>query len=266
MTESITSPQNSRIKNAVKLRDRRSRTKQGRTIVDGAREIERAFAAGVEIVELFVCADRCSPHATQVVEQAKAVDTQTLEVAPLVFDKLAFGDRDEGVVAVATTPNPSLDELSELNPSLVVVLERVEKPGNIGAIIRSADGAGASALVVADAGTDLFNPNTIRASLGLIFSFPVYAATSQASLQWLRQHNFQILTAVVDAQQNCYKMDYTNPTAFVLGNEASGLSRSWQVQGTTGISVPMLGQGDSLNVSVSAAILLYEAQRQRTSN
>ena len=260
----ITSLQNPRVKAAVRLRDRRHREKQGRIRIDGARELLRAIRAGVSLVEVFVCEPLCqAAEARQVLAELPECGAEILEVAAAVFEKLAFGDRLEGVVGVAAMPRPTLSDLTLPQDALVAVLEGVEKPGNVGAVLRSADAAGVSALVVADGRTDLYNPNAIRASLGTIFTMPVCTATVEETLDWLGGHELAIYAARVDGSQLYTDVDYRGPAAIVLGSEAEGLTAAWTAAGVTPIRLPMLGAADSLNVSATAAVLFYEALRQR---
>jgi TrmH family RNA methyltransferase len=182
-----------------------------------------------------------------------------------VYAKLAFGERVEGIVAVAHMPTRTLDTIKLPAAPLVAVIEAIEKPGNLGAILRTADAAGASAVLVADAGTDLFNPNAIRASQGVIFHLPLAAATTGEILAWLRAHQLHIFAARVDGAIDYRAADYGPPSAIVLGSEDRGLSDAWRAADITAIRLPMLGAGDSLNVSVTAGVLLYEALRQRES-
>ncbi len=181
-----------------------------------------------------------------------------------MFEKLAFGARAEGVVAVAATPQASLADLVLRENDLVVVLEGVEKPGNVGAVLRSADATGAGAVIVADGRTDLFNPNAIRASLGTIFTVPVAEASSRETLEWLRRRGFSILAARVDGSVVYTEADFKGAAAIVLGSEADGLTDVWSGEGIEALRLPMLGVADSLNVSVTAAVVLYEAVRQRS--
>jgi TrmH family RNA methyltransferase len=261
----ITSLQNPRVKAAVRLRDRRHREKQGRIRMDGARELLRAIRAGVTLVEVFVCKPLCqSDDAGQVLAELSECGVEILEVAEPVFEKLAFGDRAEGVVGVAETPKPTLSDLTLPQNPLVAVLEGVEKPGNVGAVLRTADAAGVSALVVAGGRTDLYNPNAIRASLGTIFTMPVCTATAEETLDWLRGHELAIYAARVDGSVLYTEVDYRPPTAIVLGSEAEGLTTAWTAADVTSIRLPMRGVADSLNVSATAAVLFYEAFRQRS--
>jgi len=264
-TLTITSLQNPRVKSAVKLRTGRGRAEQDRIVVDGVREISRALSAGVELIEAFVCPEACGKEARDLVTALSSRAVKMLTITPAVFEKLAFGKRAEGLVAIAQTPHTSLDDIDLRDEPLVAVLEDVEKPGNVGAVLRSADAAGVSALVVADGRTDLYNPNAIRASLGAIFSLPVCAAASVQTLTWLRRHGMRIFATRVDGT-TCYTdVSFRGPCAIVLGNETEGLSDLWRADDITALSLPMLGAVDSLNVSTTAAVLFYEALRQRSS-
>jgi RNA methyltransferase, TrmH family len=261
----ITSVQNPRVKDAARLRDRRHRERQGRFLIDGAREILRALQAGIKLEQLFVCEAQCrSDEADQALGRARSNGVEILPVTPQVFGKLAFGDRAEGILAVAATPRSMLADLPALVPELLVaVLAGVEKPGNIGAVLRTADAAGVSAVILADPRTDLFNPNAIRASLGTIFTVPIAVATAAETLAWLREKQCRILTTRVEARLTYSEAEYRGPTAIVLGSEAQGLSGDWTGADIVPVRVPMLGIADSLNVSATAAVLFYEALRQR---
>lgn len=265
MALQITSTTNPRVKAAAKLRDRSGRNDQGRIIIDGVREISLALASGLELTELFYFPELCRDEAhTELLGAARKAKASLLEVTPQVMEKLAYGQRVEGVVAVAVTPRRTLADLKLSENALVAVVEGVEKPGNLGAILRTADAAGVAALIVADGGTDLYNPNAIRASLGAIFTVPVATAASAATLDWLRQSRFRILAARVDATTNYTTADCRGRTALLLGSEAHGLSDLWQGADITPIRLPLLGQIDSLNLSATAAVLFYEALRQRS--
>lgn len=261
----ITSAQNPRVKLAARLRDGRQRQRQGRIVIDGARELIRAIQSGLPLIEAFACRELChSDDSRQALALLRSTDAELLWVTPIVFAKLAYGERSDGVVAIGPTPQRALDDLVLPDRPLVAVLEGVEKPGNVGAVLRSADGAGLSALIVADGRTDLFNPNAIRASLGTIFTVPVCEATSAETLAWLRRHGLRIFAARVDASLDYSAADFHGPAAIVLGSEAAGLSAAWQSADVTAIKIPMRGAADSLNVSATAAVLFYEALRQRT--
>ncbi|TWU29659.1 TrmH family RNA methyltransferase [Bythopirellula polymerisocia] len=260
----ITSRQNERVKHAAKLRDARQRTKQGRFIIDGVREIGRALDAGIGLAEVFLCPQMCSsPAAQELLSRLDHSGAVVAEVTGDVFEKLAFGGRSDGVVVVANTPDRNIDSLELPANALVVVLERLEKPGNVGAILRSADGVGVDAVIVVDPQTDLFNPNTIRASVGTVFSRQIYTATTEQTLARLRHWGVCLFAARPEAELIYTEIDFSQSTAIVLGSEATGLSSAWQQADVKGIRLPMKGIADSLNVSTTAAVLLYEARRQR---
>jgi TrmH family RNA methyltransferase len=263
--QEITSRQNPRVKEAAKLRDGRQRAKQDRFIIDGVREIGRALDAGIEFLEVFICPPLCGSlpgeNLGQRLDDSGAV---VAEVTAEVFEKLAFGERSDGVVVVAATPHRGIDQLELPAEPLIAVLEGLEKPGNVGAILRSADGAGVDAVIVADPQTDLFNPNTIRASVGTVFGKNVCVASVEETLKWLRAANVTIVATRPDAEGLYTAVDFRKGTALVLGSEAHGLSDAWKQAEITGVRLPMEGIADSLNVSTTAAVLFYEARRQRT--
>lgn len=261
----VTSPKNPRVRAAAALRDRRTRDEAGLTLVDGSRELARAMAGGAEVVEVFVDATRLDAEGRDAVAAARGRGAAFVPVTGPVLDRLAFGDRAEGVVAVARIPDLSLERLVLPADPLVVVLEGVEKPGNLGAVLRSADGAGADAVIAADPRTDLYNPNAVRASLGTIFAVPLAAGPSVAVRDDLLARGIRLVAARVDATASYTEVDLRGPVAIVLGSEADGLTDAWSGPAITPIRLPMLGVADSLNVSIAAAVLLYEARRQRDS-
>ena len=261
----LTSLTNPRVKAAVRLRDRREREATGLTIVDGPRELLRALEGGVEVAEAFVCDELVrSDEAREAV--GRLATTGFTSVSEAVIGKLAFGDRSDGVVAIVRSPSTSLEALIAALPAepLVVVVEAVEKPGNLGAILRTADGAGVDAVIAADARTDLFNPNAIRASLGTIFALPVAAGPSVAVLEALAGLGVRLVAARVDAERAYTEADLRGALGLVLGSEAEGLHSAWDDPRVEPVRIPMRGAADSLNVSVAAAVLLYEALRQRS--
>jgi TrmH family RNA methyltransferase len=261
---SLTSPSNPRVKAVVRLRDRAERERTGQTVVDGAREVGRAIAGGVELVEAFVCEPLAiGDEARAALDALGSAGTGWTPVSEVVLEKLAFGNRVDGIVTVVRPRRLSLVDLALPSDPIVAVVEGVEKPGNLGAIIRSADGAGLDAVIAADARTDVFNPNAVRASLGTIFALPVLAAATGDVLVWLREQGLRIVTARVDATTDYFDADLTGPLAIVLGSEAAGLRADWAGAGIQPVRLPMLGSGDSLNVSATAAVLFYEAVRQR---
>jgi RNA methyltransferase, TrmH family len=265
----IESASNPRVKAALRLRERRGRDATGLTLVDGGREALRAMEAGAVVESAFVCppllATREAKRVAEKLSQSfgpfgAAIDYA--EVSERAFERLAYGDRADGVVLVVRAPRADLAEIQLPPDPIVVVTEDVEKPGNVGAILRSADAVGASA-VIAVGGTDLFNPNVIRASVGTVFTVPVAAASAEATAAWLREHGVRIVASRVDATRLHIEADLRGPLAIVLGNEAAGLSDAWRSADVEAVRLPMAGVADSLNVSVAAAVLLYEAWRQR---
>jgi RNA methyltransferase, TrmH family len=260
----ITSRQNVRVKEAAKLRLSRQRERQGRLVIDGARELLRAMDAGVEMVEGFICEPLLrDEEARQAAERLRQTRAVMATVAEEVFEKLCYGERTGGVLAIATIPERTLAQIKLPASPLVVIIEGVEKPGNVGAILRSADGAGVDAVIVADPRTDLYNPNTIRASLGTVFDRNVCTATGEETRAWLRQLELTAFAARPDAELLYTDVDYRPAVAIVLGSEAAGLSDRWAGSDIVGVRLPMRGIADSLNVSATAAVLFYEAQRQR---
>ncbi len=265
----IDSPANPRVKAAIGLRERRDREATGLTLIDGGRECLRAMEAGAVIETAFVCrplvASREAKRVVEKVEQSfgpHGAPIELVEVGERAFARLAFGDRSDGVVLVARIPERTLRDLVLPAAPLILVTEDVEKPGNVGAILRSADAVGAHA-VIAVGGTDLYNPNVIRSSIGTVFSMQVAAATAAEVEAWLRAAGIRIVASRVDASDLHVDADLTGPVAIVLGSESDGLSDAWRGADIGAIRLPMLGAADSLNVSAAAAVLLYEAWRQR---
>ena len=222
----ITSLANPRVKAANALRDRRERDRSGLTLVDGARELRRALDAGVDVVEAFVCEPLLAgPDARAALDRLRVNGTTVHPTSEKVFARLAFGERAEGLVGVVRIPGTALQDLRLPDHPLVVVVEAVEKPGNLGAILRSADGAGADAVIAASPRTDLFNPNAIRASAGTIFSVPLAAGTTEETLEWLAAQRIRVVIARVDAEQRHTDADLTGPVALVVGAESGGSLR-----------------------------------------
>ena len=256
----ITSVQNARIKHVVALQQKSSlRREEGLFVVEGQREIEHCFACGYEIVELFTVDGLRFTD-----DYAKGLSPTV--VSPQVYEKMAYRGSTEGVIAVAKTRSHSLQDLQFKNEHpLVVVLESVEKPGNLGAILRTAEAAGIDAVIVCDPLTDLYNPNLIRASIGGVFCVPTAVCDSKACIAFLKERGIRILTAQLQDSYEYYDYDMRRATAIVMGTESTGLTDQWRKAADVHIRIPMLGRLDSLNVSVSAAILMYEAVRQRNS-
>ena len=251
---SITSLQNEQVKRVVLLQQKSAeRRRQGLFVVEGQRELQHCIAAGYEIEAVYYCPDLCEAPA----------GVPTVSVSREVYGKIAYRDTTEGVVAVARVRALRLDDLRLPANPLVVVLERVEKPGNLGAVLRSADAAAVDAVIVCDPLTDLYNPNLIRSSIGAIFTVPCVACTSTECIAFLKERGIAILTAQLQDSHLYYNTDMCGGTAIVMGTESTGLSQQWRDAADAHIRIPMLGALDSLNVSASAAILMFEAVRQR---
>ena len=261
--ERIESLQNQRLKDVVALQGKSAlRRERGLFVVEGRREAERALAAGFAIEQLFFCEDIIPVSEVQALIDAAP---QAFSLSKAAYSKIAYREGTEGVVALFKTRYLALDNLSARRDSLVIVLESVEKPGNLGAILRSADASGADAVIVCDPLTDIFNPNVVRASTGAIFTTPVVACPSSEAAEWLAANGFKIVTAQLQDSKVYYDVDFTVATALVFGTESTGLSDFWREKSDAKIMIPMMGKMDSLNVATSVAILSYEALRQKQS-
>ena len=269
MMEQITSIQNPKIKLLAALQQKSSeRRKAGLFVVEGRQELEHCIAAGYDVDSVFFCPELLD-HGVGSADPVFAVNygtgVRTFAVTRAVYEKIAYRGSTEGVMAEVRTKNLRLDDLQLGDRPLVVVLESVEKPGNLGAILRSADASGVDAVVVCDPLTDLYNPNIIRSSVGAAFTVPCVACSSDECIRFLKARGIQILTAQLQDSRLYYDTDMTVPTAIVMGTEHDGLTDFWRQAADAHIRIPMLGRIDSLNVSVSAAILMFEAVRQRQS-
>lgn len=253
----ISSVQNPRVKAVVTLQQKSAeRRRTGLFVVEGRRELEHCMEAGMDVKEVFVCEEMDGWN-----DEMRGL--MVTEVTRAVYEKMAYRGGTEGVIAVVKSEERRLEELKLRENPLIVVVEHVEKPGNLGAILRSADAAGADAMVVCDPLTDIWNPNLIRSSIGAVFTVPCVACGSEECIRFLKAHGIQILTAQLQDSELYYDVDMKGGTAIVMGTEATGLTEAWRQAADAHIRIPMLGRLDSLNVSVSAAILLYEAVRQR---
>ncbi len=258
----ITSLQNERIKHLLLLQQKSAvRRQEGLFVVEGQRELLHCINAGYEVQTIFADCEKCG-------DDLKNIPTdgiEVVEVSSRVYEKIAYRGSTEGMVAVVKTRQHTLKDLENRmgeNP-LYIVLESVEKPGNMGAILRSADAAGVDGVIICDPLTDLYNPNLVRASIGAAFTVPTVACTSEECIAWLKEKGIQILTAQLQDSSLYYDTDMKRPTAIVMGTEATGLTTQWREAADRHIRIPMCGKLDSLNVSVSSAILMFEAVRQR---
>ena len=267
--ESITSAQNPKIKTLLELQEKsKARRRTGLFVVEGRRELQHCIEAGFEPHTLFICRDIITEKELDrilgaIEENFTGMMCPIIELSRQIYDKIAYRGGTEGIIAELHCKDMSLESLELKENPLVVVLESVEKPGNLGAVLRSADASGADAVIVCDPLTDLYNPNLIRSSIGAIFTVPVATATSEDAIRWLKERNIRIYTAQLQDSEWYYDTDMTGGTAIVMGTEATGLTDVWRKAADAHIKIPMLGRLDSLNVSVSAAILMFEAVRQR---
>ena len=255
----ITSPQNPRLKKAMRLHASRGRKQQSRIIIFGQREIGRAINAGVNVVEIFV--------EDSVVDLAQPLvvhlpNCEFFSISEAFMQRLQFGDRSEGLVAIAERPETDLSDFPT-DRKAIIVLEQVEKPGNLGAIVRSIDACGNGGLILSDPKCDAFHPNAIRSSTGATFDLPIATGTNEAVQSWLTKQGYCVLTAFLEDAQDFFAQTLDGKVAIVLGNEANGLTDAWRGSDFQPVKLPMHGIADSLNVSVTASVMLYEAMRQR---
>ena len=258
----ITSTHNPKVKSLLSLEKPRERRKQQLFIIEGKKEIGLALEAGYRIGNLFYCVD-LFPETD--LKSLGIEDKFLVPVTQEVFDKIAIRENSGGVIAVAEMKAHRLDEI-KLSPNpLVLILESVEKPGNLGAILRTADAAGIDAVIICDPQTDFYNPNVIRSSLGCVFTKTIASATSEEAIEWLKKNKINIFGTYLKASRPYYEIDFTKPSAIVLGTEATGLSDAWVKNSDANIIIPMQGKIDSMNVSNAAAVVVFEAVRQRGS-
>jgi len=260
--EKITSLQNPKIKNIAKLSKNKERKEQNLFIIEGARELSLALMAGYEIDSVFVCPELFVktdyPDVLHTIPENKL-----FEVSEAVFEKIAYREGSDGLLTLATPKKHLLEDLDLSENPFIIVLEAVEKPGNLGAILRTADAAKVDAVIICDPATDLYNPNAIRSSIGCLFTVQTAVCTSQEALNFLHKKQIKTFAAELQASQWYQDTDFTNPSAIIMGTEAEGLTDFWLDKSDCRIKIPMRGKIDSLNVSVSTAVLTFEAMRQR---
>jgi len=260
----LTSLQNPRVKAVVGLRQRTDRDEHGEMIIEGYRELKRALDNKHLPKVLFICPDFfMGTNEPALIEQCQQAGAELFECTKPVFEKISYRDRPEGLLAIAPQVKWSLSDLVLPENPLLVVAEAIEKPGNLGTILRSADAAGVNAVIICDRCTDINNPNVVRASTGTLFAIPVVEATSDEVLAWLHKNKIQILAATPHTELEYYAVDLKKGTALVVGTEQYGLTDKWMNAADLKVRIPMLGQADSLNVAAATTILLYEAVRQR---
>jgi TrmH family RNA methyltransferase len=256
----ITSLQNPRVKHIVRLRDdKRQRREDGLMLVEGYDEIQLALAAGYKPRTLLSAPELAT-------RQIAAIDAESITVNRAVFEKMSYRENPDGWLAIFPIPRTALDDLKLSQSPLVIVAESVEKPGNLGAILRTADAAHVDALLVCDPRVDLWNPNVVRASRGAVFSVPVVESENASALEWLKTRKMRVLAATPSANVLYSDVDLSRPVAIAVGTEDEGLSEFWMSNADLKIKIPMMGKVNSLNVSVSTALLVYEAVRQRSAS
>ncbi|MDY0779679.1 RNA methyltransferase [Tenacibaculum sp. IB213877] len=260
--KTITSIQNSYIKELLKLQEKsRERKKKGLFLVEGQREISLILKGNYSIDTVLIVSDIFSDD--ELLSQIPS-SVQKIEITKDVYQKLAYRDSTEGIIAIVKAKDFSLQNIqfTTKNP-LVLVMEGIEKPGNIGAMLRTADAANVDAVLIADPKSDIFNPNIIRSSVGCVFTNQIATGTSEEIISFLQANNINIYSATLQNSNEYYKEDYTKPSAIVVGTEATGLTQIWREKATQNINIPMQGEIDSMNVSVACAIVVFEAKRQR---
>jgi RNA methyltransferase, TrmH family len=264
MIQGITSLQNPLIKKVQRLQEKsRERRQQGLFVAEGRREVSLALSCGYHAQAIFICQEIFDQDVSYPVDIEKIPQRNIYQLSTQVYNKIAYRNDLEGIIMLGKIPDHSLQQLKTGKNPLVVILEKVEKPGNLGAILRSCDAAGTDAIIICEPATDIYNPNTIRASLGCIFSNQIATASVEEVVQWLKNSRIISFAASPEAKEEYDIQDYTKPTALVFGSESQGLSEHLMNALEKKIRIPMMGSIDSLNVSVSAAIMLFEAVRQR---
>jgi TrmH family RNA methyltransferase len=264
--EIITSLQNPRLKRLVKLRDRRPRDEEQAFLVEGYREVRRALEKNITLAELYSSKEWfLGVNEPALLEQAEAAGAKLFELSKEAFAKVAYRERPDGLLAVAPQWSRTLADLKLSAAPFLLVVEAIEKPGNLGTILRSADAAGCDAVIVCDPVTDLFNPNVVRASTGVLFSVPCVVGESTAVHAWLKGHGIRTVATTPAAEALYSDSDLRGPLAIVMGSEQYGLSDFWLKNSDLPVRIPMAGQADSLNVAMAALITLFEAVRQRGS-
>lgn len=260
----ITSSHNSTLKEARKLMERRHRDQTDRFLIEGYRELLRAQSARFPIETLFICPSLfLGINEEELIEGYEKQGVEIISCIEKTFRMLSYRDRPDGLIAIAEQRHLTLDDLPKKASPLYLIAESIEKPGNLGTILRSADAAGADGVIVCDRCTDLFNPNVVRASVGTLFTVPVVEAAGEEALQWLQDNQIAIVAATPSAQKNYTEVDLTRGVAIAVGTEQFGLSRQWMEQASIQVKIPMHGVADSLNVAMATTLLLYEVVRQR---
>lgn len=263
----IESPQNNHVKNLVKLRDRKHRNRQDKFIIEGLRELEHAIDSDYPVITVYYCPELFpSELHPEFIKRLQAnSDLQLIRMHSSAFNKGCFREGPDGLIAISETKEISLSSLQLGKNSTLLVLEGIEKPGNLGAIIRSAEGAGVDAIILNNCLLDIYNPNAIRASQGIVFRLPILSAETEYLCQWLKDNEFISVATTPNTNNSYSDQSYSKRTALLMGSESHGLSEKWLNEAEHLINIPMKGHADSLNVSVATAICLYEINRQKNS-
>lgn len=260
----ITSRQNPKVKQAVRLKERRERDESDLFLIEGFRELTRALVGGVEIEALFFCPELfLGTSEGALIKKVSQKGATLFETTSGVFDLLSYRDRPDGLVAIGRQRHLMLTDLTITPAALFVVVEAIEKPGNLGTILRSADAAGVHAVIVCDRCTDIYNPNVVRSSVGTLFTLPIVEASSEDAMAYLQRHKVKIVAATPEATARYTQVDLCVAVAIAVGTEQYGLSERWRTHSDEKVSIPMHGVADSLNVAVATSLLLYEVIRQR---
>ena len=264
MTKLITSLQNPWVKKVLLLTEKpRERKSQNLIVIEGVRENRLALGAGFILKILFYCKDFVSDNDLAEMTGDPGYPVEFIEVPSGIYNRMAYRKDHEGIISLAEPGRLTFDSLKLRNNPLILVLETVEKPGNLGAMLRTADAAHLDAVIICDPQTDLYNPNTIRSSIGCIFTMPVVTGTSEETINWLREKKITTFGTALTGKKFYHESDFTQPAAIIMGSEAFGLSDTWLKKSDILVKIPMRGMIDSMNVSASAAIVIFEALRQR---
>lgn len=260
----ITSAQNPRVKEVIKLRKRPYRDQAGLFLIEGYREIKRALDNNLRLTTLYYCRGLfLGENEDELISRCRKAGGELVECSEPVFSKMAYRERPDGLLAISLQIRRTLKDLKLPENPLLLVAEAIEKPGNLGTLLRSADAAGVHGVIVCDRCTDVFNPNVVRASIGTLFAVPVVEASTKETFAWLHEHKIQIVAGSPEATTSYTDVDLTSGIAVVVGSEQYGLESIWRQEADLRVSIPMFGQVDSLNVATAATILLFEAVRQR---
>ncbi|MDF2379289.1 MAG: RNA methyltransferase [Candidatus Gracilibacteria bacterium] len=260
----ITSLQNPILKNIIKLRkSAQERRKQNRMIIEGVREVSRALSCNWPINQIFFC-EELMMNQSEFLDKIRGKSIELIQTSKKVIEKMSYRDSSQGILALASMPKKPLEDLKLPDNPLVLIAEGLEKPGNIGSLLRIADGAGVDALILCDSTGDVWNPNVVRASTGTLFSVPLAVASSEKTLSWLNTQKISKIITSPDSQTPYSNIDYRESCAIIIGSEQAGLTEKWMNTANEKVTIPMYGTADSLNAAISASIITYEALRQRS--